>query len=306
VTKVIIFPGGSNLPLWIAQEQGFFAREGVKVELTPTPGSVYQMTGLISGDFDIALTAMDNVVAYAEGEGEVQVDGQQDLVVFMGGDNGFLRLVTRPEIRTYADLKGKRLSVDAVTTGYAFVLRKVLEVNGLREEDYTLVPAGGVLQRWQALARGEHDGTLLISPLEVLARQQGLHLLGNALDLLGRYQGMVGATRRAWASVHRDELVGYIRAYVAALAWLYDSVNRSAALELLMRNASLSPTLAEEAYTILVDPVRGCAPAARLDSDGIQTVLALRSQYSKAHTTLGDPAKYLAVEYHERALGPRG
>ena len=47
------------------------------------------------------MTAIDNVVAYQEGRGEV------------GGDNGFLRLSLLPEIKTYADLKGKELSVDA-------------------------------------------------------------------------------------------------------------------------------------------------------------------------------------------------
>jgi hypothetical protein len=40
--------------------------------------------------------------------------------VFMGGDNGFLSLVTQPDIKSYGDLKGKTLSVDALTTGYAF------------------------------------------------------------------------------------------------------------------------------------------------------------------------------------------
>lgn len=301
--RVIVFAGGFNLPIWVAQEQGFFARENITVELTPTPGSVYQMTHLISGEFDIAHTAMDNVVAYAEGEGEVPVEGQPDLVAFIGGDNGFLRLISRPEIHTYADLKGKQLAVDAVTTGYAFVLRKMLEVNGLREEDYTVVPAGGVQQRWQALLKGEYAGTLLISPFEVLAQQQGCNLLGSAVDVLGRYQGLVGATRRSWATPHRDELVGYIRAYIAALDWLYEPAHREGALKLLMMYANMAPALAAEAYRVLVDPVRGFTPGARLDSEGIQRLLALRSRYAPSHRTLRDPAKYVVLEYYGQAMG---
>jgi hypothetical protein len=60
------------------------------VRLTPTPGSVFQLTGLIEGRFDIAETAVDNVIAYMEGQGEASVSVKPDLFVFMGGDSGLL------------------------------------------------------------------------------------------------------------------------------------------------------------------------------------------------------------------------
>src|SRR3954467_2034234 len=127
--SVIVFPGGFNWPLWVAQEKGYFAKGGIEVKLTPTPNSVFQLTNLIEGKFDIGVTAIDNVVAYMEGQGEASVSSQPDLVVFMGGDNGLLSLAVLPEIKTYQDLKGKTLSVDAMTTGYAFVLFDLLKRN---------------------------------------------------------------------------------------------------------------------------------------------------------------------------------
>ena len=107
--SVIVFPGGFNWPIWIAQDKGYFAAGGIEVALTPTPNSVFQLTGLIEGRFDIAHTAIDNVVAYMEGQGEAEVSVAPDLTAFMGGDNGFLALVTQPEIKSYADLRGKSL-----------------------------------------------------------------------------------------------------------------------------------------------------------------------------------------------------
>src|SRR5712671_7571861 len=118
--SVIVFPGGFNWPIWVAQEKGYFAKGGIEVKLTPTPNSVFQLTSLIEGKFDIGATAIDNVIAYMEGQGEASVSGQPDLFVFMGGDSGLLSLAVLPEIKTYQDLKGKTLSVDAMTTGYAF------------------------------------------------------------------------------------------------------------------------------------------------------------------------------------------
>src|SRR6266480_4409197 len=58
--------------------------------------------------------------ARSKGDADAKVDGP-DLIAFMGGDNGFLRLVAVPEVKTLADLRSKTVSVDARTTGYAFV-----------------------------------------------------------------------------------------------------------------------------------------------------------------------------------------
>ncbi len=296
--RVIVFPGGFNLPLWVAQEQGYFAGGALAVELTPTPSSTFQLTHLIGGEFDIAMTAMDNVIAYDEGQGEVQVHGNPDLFAFMGGDSGFLRLIVTPEIRTYADLRGKVLSVDALSTGYAFVLRKMLEANGLGPADYTLVPAGGVLERWQALLRGEHAGTLLVTPFEVLAQERGFRLLGNALDVLHQYQGVVGAARRSWATAHRDALVGFIGAYRDALTWLYSPWNRDEGIQILGRNANFPSALAQKAFDILVDPFAGFAPAAAPDLEGIRTVLDLRSEFAVPRKTFGGPLAYVDLRYY--------
>src|SRR5712671_6155484 len=73
--NVIVFPGGFNWPIWVAQEKGLFAANGIDVKLTPTPSSVFQLTNLIEGKFDIAMTAIDNLIAYREGQGEEPVLG---------------------------------------------------------------------------------------------------------------------------------------------------------------------------------------------------------------------------------------
>ena len=54
--RVIVFPGGANLPLWVAQEKGLFAHEGVAVKITPTPNSVFLIQSLMKGEQDIALS----------------------------------------------------------------------------------------------------------------------------------------------------------------------------------------------------------------------------------------------------------
>ena len=135
------------------------------------------------------MTAIDNVVAYSEGQGAAKVDVEPDIFAFMGGDNGFLRLVAVPEVKSFADLKGKQISVDALTTGYAFVLRKLLENGGLKPDDIEFVSAGGGLERFNALMEKKHAATLLISPFDVSAEAKGFNRLANADEALGHYQG---------------------------------------------------------------------------------------------------------------------
>ena len=129
--NVIVFPGGFNLPIWAGVHSGAFARHDVEIRLHFTTNSMQQLAGLVRGEWEIGLTGFDNVIAYQEGQGEAEIDRAPDLFVFMGGDNAFLRLAVQPDIGSYADLRGKVLSVDALTTGFAFVLRKMLASNGI-------------------------------------------------------------------------------------------------------------------------------------------------------------------------------
>ncbi len=301
--NLIVFPGGFNWPIWVAQEKGLFAKNGLEAKITPTPSSVFQLTNLIDGKFDIAMTAIDNLIAYREGQGEVPKPGP-DLFAFMGGDNGFLRLVTVPEVKSFGDLRGKTLSVDALTTGYAFVLLEILERNGLQKDrDYTTAAAGGVLQRFQALMEKKHAGTLLLSPFEVQAEARGFNRLANATDVLGRYQGLVGGARRAWAEQNRDAVVGYIRAFSDAVDWLYEPGNKDEAIAIFLKNLpNANAQAAQTAYKVLLSPTDGFQKKAKIDMDGVETVLALRSKYGQPRKSLTDPTPYYDPSFYDAAM----
>ena len=131
---VNVFPGGFNWGVYVGQDKGFFAEAGILVEVQGTPNSVTQMTDFSLGKFDIAMTAVDNIVAYVEGQGEAPIGPQSDFMAVMGSDSGFLSLVASPSILKIEDLAGQTLSVDAMTTGYAFVLYEIMRRHGLDKE----------------------------------------------------------------------------------------------------------------------------------------------------------------------------
>jgi ABC-type nitrate/sulfonate/bicarbonate transport system substrate-binding protein len=299
--SVIAFPGIGTWPIRIAQEKGFFARNGIEVNLSPTPNSVFQITSLVAGKFDIAMTAADNVVAYVEGQGEVPLDEARDLFMFMGGSPSLPVVASIPEIKDYPELRGKTLAVDALTTGYAFVLFDLLKRNGLQASDYRIESAGGTLARWQGMRERKYAAAVLTSPFDLMAQADGFNLLQYARDAYGHYEESVATTRRAWALVNEDKIIAYVRAYVSAVEWLREAANKDEAISILRKHFSLSPQLAAGAYTNFLGS-RGIAARAQLDLAGLRKVLELRSEYRKPHKSLTDPMRYYDAQYYDRAV----
>lgn len=303
--RLVVFPGGFNWPVWAAQQIGAFARNGVEVAVTPTPGSVFQLTGLVEGRFDVAITLIDNVVAYREGQGEVPVVGS-DLVAVMAHDTRVLpALVTLPEIRSYADLRGRTLSVDALHTGYALVLRAMLEHGGLAPGDYTLDSIGGAHQRYVALGERRHAGCLLNSPLERMLEARGFNVLDTAIAVLGRYQGQVVATRASWAAANRDTLAAFLRSLLEAIEWLYDPAHREPAIDIFVANApGETRDSALVAYGILFDPLHGFPRDGAIDDEALAKVIELRQRFGRPARRMGGQATYHEPSYRLAALAP--
>jgi ABC-type nitrate/sulfonate/bicarbonate transport system substrate-binding protein len=257
------------------------------------------MQGLAEGRFDIAMTGFDNVVAYQEGQGEAKIPDNPDLFAFMGSDNGFLSMLAGKGVKSFAELKGKKLSVDALTTGFAFVLRELLAKNGVSESDVGFERAGGVVERFQELMKGTHAATLVLTPFDLIGMARGHAQLARAGAELGAYLGIVGAARRSWARDNQEALLGFIRAYRDGVAFLFE--NRDIAEALLVANIrAMTPALAREALKVFLDPESGFYRDVRLDPAGAATVLALRSKY--AGRKLEDPSRYMDGSYRSRAL----
>jgi ABC-type nitrate/sulfonate/bicarbonate transport system substrate-binding protein len=311
--RVIAFEGGHNLAIWAAQRQGLFEDHGVRVALSFTPSSTALVAGMFDdrfddrfdNRFDIAALALDNVIAYQEGQGEAAIAGAPDLFAFLGIDDGLLALAAARGVNRVADLKGKTVSVDAMTTGFAFVLRELVLRAGLAESDVRFVPAGATANRYRELIAGNHDATLLRTPFELLAGDHGCHLLATA-EGLGPYLGTVAAARRSWARDHEAALIGFIRGYRAGLAWAAEPANREIAEAILLANTrDMTPALARRSYDALLAPQAphtGLIRDLALDPARVRTVLGLREKFAAPHKTLGDPASYIDTSYRDRAF----
>jgi len=158
------------------------------------------------------------------------------------------------------------------------------------------------LQRWEALREKKHDGTLLLTPFEFMAKANGFNVLEYAIDAYGHYQGLVGASRRGWAAENPRKVQAFIKGYAGGVDFLLDPRNKAEAIAILRKRLpQMSEQLAEQSYSYMAG-AKGFTPKAGIDMDGVRKVLELRSVYGEPKKALTDPTKYYDSKYYEAAM----
>ena len=296
--RVKMFPGAQSLPVIAAATQGIFERHGLKVEILFTVNSQEQRDGLAKGEFQIAQAAVDNAVAMVE-------RAKEDVVIVTGGDSSMNEFFVQPDIRSYKDLKGHTLLVDAPDTAYALQLKKILLMNGLKEgADYKIHPIGGTGLRLKGMRENkDYKAAMLNTPFSVDAKAAGLKSMGTAVDLIGPYQASGTFVLRKWAAANRDTLERYIAGVIEGTRWAVSPANKAAAIRILSERLKVTPEVAARTWELMVDPKFGLARDGRFDVEGFRKVLALRAEIEGDWAGKPPAAeRYYDLSYYDGAM----
>jgi ABC-type nitrate/sulfonate/bicarbonate transport system substrate-binding protein len=275
-----------------ARARGIFAAEGLEVAVTTTPNSTDQMRGISKGTYDIASTGFDNVLAWSGRE------GAEIVAVAQISDRTVLPVFVRPEIKSWSDLKGKKLAADAVDTAFALVLRRVLLANGLdlNRGDYELVAVGATGQRLESMIKGETFAGILGSPFDTKAIDAGMRRIGDSREVLPDYPNTIFAVNREWGHKNREVLVAYLRAWLAGARWVKDPANREEAVKLVGSEQKLNPKAA-------VASIEELSTTGKLNLPGLETVLKLRTDFGFKLNKGEKLAAYYDAAYYSSAAG---
>src|SRR5213593_284924 len=91
----VISQSANNWPLFVAEEKGYFNREGLTVEVVVTGDSGKQIEGLAQGTYHITHQAADHFIR--------EVERGKELFVFMTISRPIFDFVVHPEIRSIGD-----------------------------------------------------------------------------------------------------------------------------------------------------------------------------------------------------------
>ena len=273
---VAVFRAANNWPLYAAVRNRLIDQ----VEVIHISSSKDQLAGLVNNEYGIVHTAADNILAAYGNPGYGSPEASKPKI-FMGGDNGFLSVYSSPAIRSLGELREKKVGFDSTNSGFAFVLKKILSIVGLKEGGYSEVVVGGTDLRYKALIDRSIDAAIMTPPYDLLCSASGFTKLADASRYFPSYQGLVGACCPGFPGA------SFLRAYktslVNALNWLKERSNKDAAVHILRDylQAGTGTELISDLYDSMFSRKGvGFADDGRVDLDGLSKVAMLRREFS--------------------------
>ncbi|MET0669655.1 MAG: ABC transporter substrate-binding protein [Xanthobacteraceae bacterium] len=281
-----------NVPLWAAQEHGFFAKEGLQVEGT-IYGNASQVAPLLDGTFQVYI-----------GSPELPIQNQAEggPLKIVAGNAGKLvhSLITRAPFKRIEDLRGRMIGIFSDKEGTFFHVKAMLEAHGLSYPgDYQVKHTGGVPPRHKALLAGEIDAGLQSVPWNYVAEEVGMNNLGDVIEYVPDWQFVSVNINSQWAEKNRDVLVRFLRAILRATEWLY--ANRAAASAIAARELPAPIHHAERAWDFFTG-TDALTRDVSVNLKGLAQVIAtLKETNLLAKSASDDPKAYVDESYLKAA-----
>jgi NitT/TauT family transport system substrate-binding protein len=240
--------GGANAVVWahyIAEAEGLYAAQGLKINLTYSQSNAAVLQALTAGSTKIAIAAgfADPMYAFAAGAGIaiVRIDGQV----------GPYALEADKKFKSIKDLKGQMISVDEAkgTTMVYFV--KMLAGNGMTRKDVDFIYAGATAARFAALESGAAAAAMITAPQLFTAESHGFVNLGYDTQYAPDVPFTADLVNRAWAAQNKATAKKFIAAYSKAIQWFYDTKNRQAAIDILLKVTKMNADDIGKSYDLL-------------------------------------------------------
>jgi NitT/TauT family transport system substrate-binding protein len=201
----------ATLPTWVAQDGGYFMREGVPVEQIYIRGGPQTFSALIGGDVHIVQVYSAPVLsARFTGADAVIIAGLVNQPVFS--------IVSTAGINKPEDLRGKRIGITTLGSATDLALRLALKKWGLKADtEVSLLQMRGVPEILGALQAKAIDAGVLSPPTNMVAIKAGFKELSYLPQAGISFQHTTLATTRRYLEGNRATLVKVLRAYVVAI-----------------------------------------------------------------------------------------
>lgn len=205
----LLYPSfaGSWATAWIAKEAGYFLNEGLDVELIRVGGSSRMVAAMLGGCAPIIQAGA--IAAITAG-----VAGSDVVIIGATGSVSPFRLLARPEIKSPADLKGKKAGITTFGSTSDQVVRIALKHFNLdASKDVAILTFGAQPEAFAALSNGIVQVAALSYPLYARAQQLGMRELIKFADLgVEDINGTV-ITTRSFLAQNRDTALRFMRAF---------------------------------------------------------------------------------------------
>jgi ABC-type nitrate/sulfonate/bicarbonate transport system substrate-binding protein len=283
----------SALQFHVAQRKGFFIREGIQLEMMPIEGgAANMMVALDKGAVDITRTATPYLIQ------AVLIKGSDGAAIAGETATPIYSLIAKPEIKSFADLKGKVVGLSLAVDTISISTRKLMAQNGVAERDITVKELVGTPARADCLKKAECDAVPLGQPEDFRLIQQGYRRLGVSTDAVPNFQFIVSAVRRSWGEKNKDALVRYVRGLAAAYRFMRDPGNRDELVRIILDTTSSSEQIARQTLALYFEPDRGVVPKqGEIDMKGLGQVIQFMAEAGELKSPIPAPERFVDLQY---------
>jgi ABC-type nitrate/sulfonate/bicarbonate transport system substrate-binding protein len=249
--KIVLAHGALNAriaPLWIGHEQKFFAKYGVDSTVILVRQIQIMVSGLGTGEINIALTSGSTLLGAAAGGLDAKMVAALNARVAYD-------LVAAPAIKTIKDLRGKRFGIQAFGGGLWMGAMLGLEHLGLdpQRDNINVLQIGDQSVIAQALEAGSIDAAALDGVYSRRLKQKGFTILAEFSQANIPTIGLGLVAKNAFIRERQDALEGVLRGLSESVAFILSPKSKPVVLKTIMQHLRISdPATAEEGYQDLV------------------------------------------------------
>jgi ABC-type nitrate/sulfonate/bicarbonate transport system substrate-binding protein len=277
-------------PHVVAEHKGFFAKENLEVRFHHTTYAPDHNRGMAEGRWDFTLSSADTMIARTTSDGV-------DYMLFMQSEEGLSAyLIGQPGVDSIDKLRGKLLAGDPGDSNLDLIRKKILRMHGMDDNEYDIEIIGSSPVRLEAFLQRRVAAAMLTPPASDKALAAGGVLLANSEKYVPGWPLNCGWTLRPWLVEHRELVVRFIRAWIAATDWLLAPENREETIALVVEKEKLTRAGSEDAYWKVV-------PKARINPAALATVIELRKEMGVYKPPFDPPERFYDPSFWREATG---
>lgn len=227
------------LPVYVAQEKGFFKDEGLDVQFVMFNAGSTNLQSLMGGDIQIMGSAfVETLGGRAAGFDIKNFWGICNLMPF--------ELYSNANFRSLKEAKGKRFAISRFGSLTDFLTRATLQHHGVDPKEVTILQIGSTPARFAALAAGAVDASVVWFPVTEIAKGQGFRKLFDLKDIFPEWPYETFAARESWLAREKNDAIKFLRANQRGVRHTLD--NKDDAVRAMRKYVKIDPAYAPAGY----------------------------------------------------------
>jgi NitT/TauT family transport system substrate-binding protein len=217
----------TNGSIWVAEDKGLFRKHGIDVEVIVVGGGGARVvSSLVAGDLHFS-------VGGGEGSVRSQIRGADTVIAASSLSKGLQRIMARPEIKSYQELKGRRIGITQYGSAAHLVLLLMLKKWNMRTDQVQILQVGSSPAMLASLDKGGIDAAVLTLPTFFVAEDRGYRIVGDPITMDIFYLQNTLESTRGFLRKNRDGALRFMRGYIEGIA--YFKKNKKESLDVLRK-----------------------------------------------------------------------